>query len=58
MTINNCTDFIQGKHGFGTVKNRFGITVGMCICWDVAFPEGFRHMVFKDGAQLVIAPGM
>ncbi|KAI7880851.1 carbon-nitrogen hydrolase [Lichtheimia hyalospora FSU 10163] len=46
----------QGKQGFGTVKNRFGVTVGMCVCWDIAFPEGFRHMVFKDGAQLVIAP--
>lgn len=48
---------VSGKHGFGTTKNRFGITVGMCVCWDIAFPEGFRHMVFKDGAQLVIAPG-
>ncbi|KAI8393469.1 carbon-nitrogen hydrolase [Radiomyces spectabilis] len=45
-----------GKHGFATVKNRFGITLGMCVCWDIAFPEGFRHMVLKHHAQLVIAP--
>ncbi|KAI9310987.1 carbon-nitrogen hydrolase [Dichotomocladium elegans] len=44
------------QRGFHTVKNRFGLTVGMCICWDIAFPEAFRHMAIKHGAQLVIAP--
>ncbi|KAI8137495.1 carbon-nitrogen hydrolase [Fennellomyces sp. T-0311] len=46
----------QGERGFNTVKNRFGITVGMCICWDIAFPEAFRHMALEHNAQLVIAP--
>ncbi|KAI9244099.1 carbon-nitrogen hydrolase, partial [Phascolomyces articulosus] len=46
----------QGKRGFNTAKNRFGITVGLAICWDIAFPEAFRHMALKHHAQLVIAP--
>lgn len=48
----------KGEDGFGTVKNRFGIVVGLCICWDIAFPETFRELAFKKNAQLVIAPGM
>ncbi|KAG2217326.1 hypothetical protein INT45_010775 [Circinella minor] len=50
-------DFLhEGKRGFDTAKNRFGITVGLAICWDIAFPEAFRHMTLKRNAQLVIAP--
>lgn len=48
---------LSGQRGFRTVKNRFGITVGLCVCWDIAFPEAFRHMALEHGAQLVIAPG-
>ncbi|KAI9490824.1 carbon-nitrogen hydrolase [Zychaea mexicana] len=46
----------RGNRGFGTVKNRFGITVGLAICWDIAFPEIFRHMAMENNAQLIIAP--
>lgn len=45
-----------GTKGYQTVKNRFGLTVGLCICWDIAFPEVFRELALKQGANLVIAP--
>lgn len=47
----------KGENGFETVKNRFGLVVGLCICWDIAFPETFRELALKKNAQLVIAPG-
>ncbi|KAI9475944.1 MAG: Nitrilase/cyanide hydratase and apolipo protein N-acyltransferase [Benjaminiella poitrasii] len=46
----------KGQDGFPTVKNRFGISIGLCICWDIAFPEVFREMALKQKAQLIIAP--
>jgi predicted amidohydrolase len=42
---------------FNTCKNRFGIQVGLCVCWDIAFPEAFREMALRKHAQLIIAPG-
>lgn len=47
----------NGEAGFGTAKNRFGIEVGLCVCWDIAFPEVFKELALKKGAQLIIAPG-
>ncbi|KAI8879043.1 carbon-nitrogen hydrolase [Backusella circina FSU 941] len=41
---------------FNTCRNRFGIEVGLCVCWDIAFPEAFREMALKKEAQLIIAP--
>lgn len=51
-------EIYTGQHGFNTVKNRFGITMGICVCWDIAFPEAFRHMALEHHAQLIIAPGI
>lgn len=48
----------KGESGYGTCTNRFGIEVGLCVCWDIAFPEVFREMALKQNAQLIIAPGM
>ncbi|KAI8339143.1 carbon-nitrogen hydrolase [Chlamydoabsidia padenii] len=46
----------QGNYTFGTVKNRFGIVVGLCTCWDLSVPEVFREMALNGNAQLVIVP--
>ncbi|KAF7728469.1 hypothetical protein EC973_006022 [Apophysomyces ossiformis] len=46
----------QGNYGLPTAKNRFGIQVGLCICWDLNFPECFREMALNKNAQLVIVP--
>ncbi|KAG2209603.1 hypothetical protein INT46_007598 [Mucor plumbeus] len=46
----------KGEDGFSTVKNRFGIEIGLCICWDIAFSEVFRELAIKRKAQLIIAP--
>ncbi|KAI9023577.1 carbon-nitrogen hydrolase [Phycomyces nitens] len=46
----------NGQHGFNTAVNRFGLTFGLCVCWDIAFPEVFRHMTQEKNAQLVITP--
>lgn len=29
--------------------------VGMLVCWDLAFPEGFRELI-TDGAELIVIP--
>lgn len=29
--------------------------VGMLVCWDLAFPEGFRELI-SDGADLIVVP--
>lgn len=50
------TIFITGSRGYQVIKNRFGITVGICVCWDIAFPEVFRELALTRGAQLIIAP--
>lgn len=47
----------EGRDGFPVAKNRFGITVGLCACWDIVFNEVFREMVMDHKAQLVICPG-
>jgi predicted amidohydrolase len=47
----------KGESGYSTVRNRFGIEIGLCVCWDIAFPEAFREMALKRRAQLIIAPG-
>ncbi|KAI8090988.1 Nitrilase/cyanide hydratase and apolipo protein N-acyltransferase [Gilbertella persicaria] len=46
----------EGKEGYATVTNRFGIRVGLCICWDIVFPDVFKEMALKQKAQLIIAP--
>lgn len=51
------TYITKGEGDFRVVKNRFGINVGMCICWDMAFPEVFRELSLKNNAQLIIIPG-
>jgi predicted amidohydrolase len=47
----------MGQDGYSTVKNRFGIEVGLAICWDIAFPNVFKEMALNRKAQLIIAPG-
>lgn len=47
----------EGRDGFPVAKNRFGVTVGVCACWDIIFNEVFREMVMDNKAQLIIAPG-
>ncbi|CAO3649357.1 unnamed protein product [Cunninghamella echinulata] len=42
--------------GYGTVKTRFGITVGIAVCWDIAFSDGFTEMVMNQGAELICSP--
>ncbi|CAO3594384.1 unnamed protein product [Absidia cylindrospora] len=46
----------QGDFDFGTVKNRFGIMIGLCACWDISVPEVFRDMALNGNAQLIIVP--
>jgi len=36
------------------VNSKFG-KIGLCICWDLAFPEVYRMMISK-GAQIIICP--
>lgn len=52
------TYITKGEGEFKVVKNRFGINVGLCICWDMAFPEVFRELSLKHNAQLIIIPGI
>ncbi|CAO3586336.1 unnamed protein product [Absidia cylindrospora] len=42
--------------GFGTVTNRFGIKLGLCVCWDIAFNDCFTEMALNQGADLIVAP--
>ncbi|KAI8061090.1 Nitrilase/cyanide hydratase and apolipo protein N-acyltransferase [Gongronella butleri] len=42
--------------GFPTAVNRFGIRVGLLICWDLAFADGFTEMALNQGAQLIVVP--
>ncbi|KAL0083842.1 Nitrilase/cyanide hydratase and apolipo protein N-acyltransferase [Phycomyces blakesleeanus] len=46
----------HGQKGFNTAVNRFGLIIGMCVCWDIAFPEVFRYLTQEKKAQLVITP--
>ncbi|ORX50214.1 carbon-nitrogen hydrolase [Hesseltinella vesiculosa] len=50
--------FIEPGKQFPTVVNRFGIRVGLLICWDLTFADGFSNMVLDQGAQLVVIPAM
>ncbi|KAI8060574.1 carbon-nitrogen hydrolase [Gongronella butleri] len=45
-----------GQPTFPTCQTRFGVTVGLCVCWDLAVPEVTRHLAMKGHAQLVLVP--
>jgi predicted amidohydrolase len=47
----------KGENRYPTAKNRFGIEVGLVVCWDIAFSAAFREMALNRKAQLIIAPG-
>ncbi|MBI5826853.1 MAG: acyltransferase [Deltaproteobacteria bacterium] len=46
--------FKPGDLGFPVFKTPFA-AIGVQICWDIFFPEGFRILALK-GAQVVLAP--
>lgn len=46
--------FSPGDTGFPVFDTRYG-KIGVQLCWDVFFPEGFRALALK-GAQVVVAP--
>lgn len=46
--------FKPGDLGFPVFKTPFA-TIGVQICWDIFFPEGFRILALK-GAEIVFAP--
>jgi len=46
--------FKPGDLGFPVFKTPFG-TIGVQLCWDIFFPEGFRILALK-GAEVVFAP--
>lgn len=46
--------FKPGDLGFPVFKTPFA-TIGVQICWDVFFPEGFRILALK-GAEMIFAP--
>jgi len=48
------TYFRPGDLGFGVFETPFA-RVGVQICWDVFFPEGFRILALK-GAEVVFCP--
>ncbi|ORX63195.1 carbon-nitrogen hydrolase [Hesseltinella vesiculosa] len=41
---------------FPTAMTRFGFKVGLLLCWDIAFHDGFANMALDQGAQLILAP--
>ncbi len=45
--------FKPGNMGFGVFKTPLA-TIGVQLCWDVFFPEGFRALALK-GAQIIFA---
>ena len=46
--------FASGDFGFPVFDTRYG-KIGVQLCWDVFFPEGFRALALK-GAQLIVTP--
>lgn len=46
--------FTPGDHGFGVFDTPYA-RIGVQICWDVFFPEGFRILALK-GAEVVFCP--
>ena len=46
--------FTPGDLGFPVIDTKHG-RIGVQLCWDVFFPEGFRALTLK-GAQIIITP--
>lgn len=46
--------FKVGDTGFPVIKTAYG-NIGVQLCWDVFFPEGFRALALK-GADMIVAP--
>ena len=46
--------FTPGDTGFPVISTTYG-RIGVQLCWDVFFPEGFRALALK-GAQIVVTP--
>ncbi|MDJ0839786.1 MAG: carbon-nitrogen hydrolase family protein [Acidobacteriota bacterium] len=48
--------FASGRSGLGIFTVN-GIKVGICICYDIRFPELTRDLAIKHGISLLIHPG-
>ncbi len=48
--------FKAGKGPIG-VFDVFGVRVGLCICYDIRFPELTRHLAVEKGISLLLHPG-
>ncbi|MBI5588141.1 MAG: acyltransferase [Deltaproteobacteria bacterium] len=46
--------FKPGNLGFPVFETPFG-KIGVQLCWDIFFPEGFRALALK-GAEIILAP--
>lgn len=46
--------FASGDLGFPVIDTKYA-RIGVQLCWDVFFPEGFRALALK-GAQVIITP--
>jgi len=46
--------FKPGESGFPVIDTKYA-RIGVQLCWDVFFPEGFRALALK-GVQLIVAP--
>lgn len=45
----------SGRDEHKAFETPFGFKAGMLVCWDLAFPEAFRHLILQ-GAKLIIIP--
>ncbi len=49
------SDTLTAGDSFNSIDTEFG-KIGVAICFDIRFPEGFRKMAL-EGAKLIILPG-